>query len=90
MTKVAPPKYVVSETEIVPYDDFHIPARRKSRYIPSMIVDTFGRGVLICPRCSEKNPGLKHSEDLTCCECNLRMQLYGNGLHIWDARITAK
>ena len=73
-----------SDVEIVPYSEFHIPARIKSRFIPGRMVDTGKPGELVCPRCSEKNPGLEHFEESACRGCKLRMKRNGNTLYIWE------
>ena len=72
--------------ETLPYHRYHVERRFESKFISGLVVRDNGRGDFKCPRCKEKLPGLDHGEDTTCPECNLRMQLYGNGLHIWEGQ----
>ncbi len=84
-SKTVTPSISGEDAEMVAYSDFHETAMRKSRFIPNATVQVAdARGVLTCPRCGEHQPGLLHAEDTTCPECNLRMQLYGNGLTLWE------
>ena len=72
-----------ADSEILSYAEFEIEESRPAEFIETEHIRNYRPIPFRCPRCKEKLPGLDHGEDLACPECNLRMQLYGNALHIW-------
>jgi transcription initiation factor IIE alpha subunit len=39
---------------------------------------------LMCPRCKTRLSLLDHGKSQKCSKCSLRMELYGNGLTVWE------
>ena len=85
LDKITGSKYP-DNCEMVMYSSYHTHKTTRSKLIKDLAVELTGPGTLTCPRCSEKLPGLRHSEAATCPECNLRMQVYGNALFLWEGR----
>jgi hypothetical protein len=69
--------------EILDYRDYHQETRRESRFVPGLLITEEGLGVVYCPRCKSGRKGLQHGEEIQCV-CGLKMQLFGNALHIWE------
>lgn len=71
-------KLLKRENEQFPLDQFLVWASRKSQirddYYHSFIIGVH------CPRCNTINDEIGHNESARCKECNLRMEVHGNGL----------
>lgn len=68
--------------ETLSYSNYTVSSSRPSRYDKGREVTTID--AMVCPRCRTRRPPLEHGGKATCKGCNLRMQLFGNGLTVWD------
>lgn len=78
------PRITIDIGEILPYSDYYAPLVRDSAIIPGLEVTDWERGTLTCPRCGHQMSNIPHGAEAVCPSCELRMQRWGNALHIWD------
>jgi hypothetical protein len=69
-------------TEILPYHKYHRSNKLESALIPGLVVGDDTEGTMVCPRCQARRDGIKHGAKATCSNCTLKMQRWGNGLHL--------
>ena len=66
------------------YTGFHKIDKIKSVFVPGAEVDDPTTARTECPRCSTELPALDHGDYCKCHECGLQMELFGNGLALWE------
>ena len=71
-------KLLKRENELFPMHEFLVRASKKSQ-----IRDDYYHPIIIglrCPRCNTINDEIDHGQFSRCKDCNLRMEVWGNGL----------
>jgi len=70
------------EEETHEFSQFVLKEKKPSRFVPRATL-TVEVGIS-CPRCAERLPMLEHGGKQKCVKCNLNMQVFGNGITLWE------
>jgi predicted RNA-binding Zn-ribbon protein involved in translation (DUF1610 family) len=68
--------------ELLDGSDFIRKTTKQSVFISGMTVQ--GESYFICPRCGAKHIHPEHGNGYKCNICQLKWQMYGSGLYIWE------
>lgn len=71
-------EFAEGDVEYLTASDYMVKGRERSKFDPDRMVQTTAG--MRCPRCKTKNKKLGHGEKISCTNCGLQMQLYGNSL----------
>jgi len=68
--------------ETLLYNKYEIRNIQRSQIDPGAMISV--PTGLRCPRCKEVLKVMDHGKKQTCHKCDLKLQLFGNGLHCYD------